>query len=407
MNLVALARSLAQRKAEPEVERGRALAPQTAASVPQIRIRTAPRRGRRRLLGFLVMVILPTLAAAAYYGGIASDRYVSQSKLVLSTEGGGAGLQGELLNLIGAGKTDSAPSQAAMLFEFIRSPEMVRRLDSMIDLRNLWGRMEVDPLSRLPADATREELLDYYLDHVHVTAEPGHPILDVKTEAFSAPDAQLLLNTLVIISEEAVNRVFTNMRSDALAFAREELQRAEDRLAAAQTRLSAFRNQHGELDPLQAASALGAIASGLQSQLSTEKAKLEAMLHQMRPESPQVRAQKALIAGLEKQIAEDRSVLAGTPKSVYADLLGEWEGLLIEHKFAETAYTSAMAFLETTRADTLRQHSYVIDFVPPTLPEEATEPQRIRNTIVVFLGSLLTWIILSLVVSTMREHTRY
>jgi capsular polysaccharide transport system permease protein len=211
----------------------------------------------------------------------------------------------------------------------------------------------------------------------------------------------------VALAQEKLNTAFVRMREDALQFARAEVKQAEQQLAGVEAKLRDFRNAHGEIDPAASAQAVGTVASGLFGQLALTEAELRTTLSYAREDSPTVKALKARIDALKQQIAADRSLLAGSRSDKpYADLLGAYQDLLLDEKFAQDAYTSAMAFLTSSRAELERQHAYLVDFIAPSLPQEATEPRSARNVLVVLLGSALLWLIGTLVASAMREHAR-
>ena len=64
----------------------------------------------------------------------------------------------------------------------------------------------------------------------------------------------------------------------------------------------------------------------------------------------------------------------------------------------------ALASLEVARAEAQRKQRYLIAFVAPLEPDEATEPERLINTIAVFFGLLLAFVIGALAVSAIQDH---
>lgn len=366
------------------------------------------RRRRRRAMVAAWCIAVPTLISIGYYFFVASDRFVSESRIVVSSGSSSTAPVNSLLSMIGIGSAgDGLADHRAMLYDYLLSSEVMSKLQQTIDLRAMWSRSDVDFFSRLRADASREAFHDYYRSRVHVVAEPSQPVIAVSVQAFTAADAQQISRALLQLGEQAVNQAFNHSREDALSFARDELSRAESRLAAADEKVTDFRRQHRELDPAAAAQSVGTVAGNLFGELSNAEAELKTVKSYLSEDSPKIKLLRARIAALKTQIAADRSLLVGAKDTTtYVDLLAKYETLITEQKFAQTAYTSAMAFLATTRADLLRQHSYVVDFVPPSLPEEAVQPQRTRGVILVLIASVLAYLIGNLVVSALREHAR-
>src|SRR3546814_18582938 len=55
-----------------------------------------------------------------------------------------------------------------ILRDYLRSVDMVKKLDKELNLRAHFSDHQIDPFSRLASDATMEELRDYYLSRVSI-----------------------------------------------------------------------------------------------------------------------------------------------------------------------------------------------------------------------------------------------
>jgi capsular polysaccharide transport system permease protein len=367
---------------------------------------------RRRMLAMAVSIALPTVIAALYYWLIATDRYVSDTQMVVSDQAGpgaagGAGGKSSLLSLIGMTGNDSQTTEIAIVTNYLNSSQALDAADKVIGLRRMWGAPSIDYFSRLPANASLEDFHKYYRRHVTLVADPTEPVIQVRVEAFNPKDAQVIGKTLVGLAQEKLNSAFVGMREDALQFARSEVSRAEQQLASVNDKLRSFRHAHSEMDPGESAKGVGSVTLGMFAQLANTEAELRTTLAYAREDSATVKNLRSRIAALRKQISENRGLLAGDQQDKpYADLLASYEGLVLEQKFAQESYTSAMGFLASSRASLAHQHAYLIDFISPTLPEEATEPRSSRNVLVVFIASVLLWLTGSLVASALREHAR-
>jgi len=381
-------------------------------------------RRRRRMAAMALCVGLPTLIAIVYYGVFASDRYVSETQMILSDDtgsgGGGlsslgkssssasssAGSASSLLSLVGISPGgDSTANDQEMVTNYLQSTAAMLAADRAIGLRKMWSAGSIDFLSRMSPHASYERFQRYFQHHVAVSSDSADPVFQVQVQAFSPADAQLIGQTLVRLGQQELNSAYKQMREDSLGFARSEVRRAEQRLTAVNDKIRAFRNAHGDIDPTATAGAVGTVAGTTFGELSGAKADLETALSYARADSPMVEGLRARIAALEKQMQADRGLLAGGQVNKnYANLMGEYEDLLLDQRFAEAIYTSALAFLDSSRAATVHQQTYLIDFIRPTLPQDATEPQATRNVLLVLIASFLAYLIGSLVTSALREH---
>lgn len=380
-------------------------------------------RRRRRLAALILCVVLPTLLAGLYFGFIASDRYVSETQMIVSSAPGSSGGGGisldksgsgagasSLLSLVGISPGgDATSTDQEMVANYLQSTEAMLAADRAIGLRKLWSRSGIDFFSRLSPDASAERFLRYYQKRVTVTEDPLDPVLDIKVQAFSPTDAQLIAKTLVQLGQNKINDAYRQIREDSLNFARSEVTRSEQRLVGVDDKLRDFRNAHGDLDPSATATAVGSVAGATFGQLSSAKAELEAALSYARPDSPLVKGLQSWVDALEKQMGADRGLLAGNTatKKNYARLLGEYEDLLLDQKFAQTIYTSALAFLDSARAATMHQQTYLVDFVKPNLPEDSTAPKSALDVTLVFIATLLAFLTGSLIVAALREHAHH
>jgi capsular polysaccharide transport system permease protein len=365
------------------------------------------RRSRRTWHAFLGLVVAPTVLAALYYGFIVSDRYVSEAQLVVNGDtgeapGGGDGGANPLMNLIRPGTI--SVTGTIVLYNYLQSMDMMERLDKSIDMRSRFSTREADWLSRLSSDATKEEFRDYFQRRVQVIGEPNNPVLTVRVEAFTPKDAHEILLALVALSEHRLNSLLLKRQEDTIEFAKAEVADAEHRLLEAQARITKYRTEHSEIDPVQAASEMGGIATGLLQELTAQRAALESMLTYLKPNNPAVQTTKARIKGLEQQLKQTRTNLAGKDQGTYAALVSEFETLRSEEALAQQEYAEALEFLTVARGDAQRQHAYVVDFVSPNLPQEATEPGRIRAVATVFVVCCLFFGIGTMTMTAIREQ---
>jgi capsular polysaccharide transport system permease protein len=356
-------------------------------------------RRRRTRQAFLIVVVCPTIVAAVYYGLVASDRYVSEAQFVVNVDSNSSG---DGKGMVGAGSI-SAPG-TLILYNYIQSMEIMNKLDQRIGFRKRYDTDKADYFSRLKPTASQEEAYDYFLDRVQVIGEPTNPILTVRVESFTPQDAQDILNAIVQISSERLNTLLSERQMDTIAFAESLVERAKAKLLDVQGRLTAYRTEHSEIDPIHAAGGIGDVATALIQSIAEERANLQAMLADLRPNSPRIQAVTAKIRGLEDQLAKAREDLAGKSGETYASLVSQFETLKAEEELNQKEYGQTLQFLDLARADAASQHSYVLDFVSPNLPQESTEPERIRGVLTVFVIALLTFGIGQLVVMAIREQ---
>lgn len=342
---------------------------------------------------------LPTIAAAIYYGLIASEVYVSAAKFMIRGDQplASSGLE---LALFGAGGGDDS----LIVREYILSHGIVDRLEEQIGLRRVYSADDIDPLQRLSVEASNEELAAYFEDMIEVQFDPESSVTTLRVRAFSPDDAQAIAQAIMALSESLVNGLSERVTDDLLSFSRAELARAESRIATARRAITAFRDRTAALDPGREAGAILGIIGELETKLAQERAALSELRSYMREDSARITGLKARITALSAQVEQERARLTGSANGRLSEVVSNYEELQLELEFAQSAYTHVLSSLETARAEAQKQQKYLIRVVPPNLPDEALEPDRALSVLAVFLGALLTYAIGALLIAAVREH---
>lgn len=368
------------------------------------------RRSRqRRLMFFLsIFVFLPTLLSAVIFSFFITPRYVSEAQITIQSENTSS-LSFLSGILAGGGGGGGGANVTPVLIEYIHSSAMLDVLQSWLNLKEHYSQDSIDPLSRLSANPTNLKFLEYYQSRVEATFDSETSVLLLRVQAYDPDYAKALADGIIALTEDLANSMSNRQRDDSISFARKDLERAEERLKAARLDLVEFRALHKDIDPESSAAGIGDIIKTLEGQLSGAETEMAGMRTFMREDSPQMIATKARIGALKKQLEAEKSRLTGSQgggdsAQSYNQVLAEYEQLVIEEEFARQAYTAASQGFDAAKASALRQSSYLVDFVPPTFPDEATEPQVGLNVLTTFLLSLLAFALLGLIVTAIREQ---
>jgi capsular polysaccharide transport system permease protein len=360
---------------------------------------------RSSLLRALLLVVgLPTLIAIGYFGLIASNIYISETRYAIrSTE---RAAPTDLLSgvLATTGISTSSSEDSTIVSNYILSRDMLKVLENRIGLRAHYGSKAVDWVSRLPAGATEEDFLEYYREMVVVEIDTGSDISLLRVRAFDPETAQRIAQTVVELSERLINQWSERITEDTLRFARKELDFAEDKVRETSAAVTQFRNESGSVDPGEETSAVLGLVMTLEGSLAQAKAELIEAESYLRSDSTQIRQLKARIAALQSQIKNERARLTGKDETDLTRLISGYQPLILDQTLAEQRYASALSSMELARADAQRQQRYLIPFVTPSFPDEALEPERLWNILTVFFGSLLAFGVGGLIWSAIIEH---
>jgi len=375
---------------------------------------TAPPRARslwRPLLGALVFAIMvggPTALAAWYLQTMAADRYVSRA--AFSVRSHDAAQPMEVFGAIAQFAPGPGLADGQIVYDFIQSQQIVERIGRTLDLDAMWNRAPGDILFALGRDRPVEDVHDHWLRMTDVTLDPATGILTLEVRAFTAGDARAIAKAVLAVSGQLVNDLSEDARADAVRFAERERDQAEARLRAIRAKLRAFRDLEQEVDPTQNARA----ALGLVAALEEDRAKLKVRVDQLAsaldPNAPRLTALQRRLAILDARITAERTRLgSGTDAArdadrPLADVVGDYEELLVDREFAEQAYKLALATYEQAQAEARRRHRYLAVHIQPTLSEEAQLPDRPVWIGTVFGGALAIWAIVMLMLANVRER---
>jgi capsular polysaccharide transport system permease protein len=357
------------------------------------------------IASFVVVVLLPFLAASTYWGLMASDQYVTETKFSLrSAESSPLDMLG---GMMGAPASQSA-QDAQIILNYIKSRTMVEALNQALDLRRIYSRPDVDYFSRFKKGDAIEDLVKYVKKRMDVSIEPLSGIIHLEIRAFTPEDSLALTKKAIDFSESLVNDLSTRARKDSFRLAQSELTRAEDRLRTATEQMREVRDKQGVLDATAAAEAITKVITTLRIELSHAEESLATLASgTSNPDAPQVRILNARIASLKNQIEDYTRQIAGGGKDSGAESMADRLGALsrqqVELDLARQQYVLASANFESARLGLETQNAYLVSFLRPALAEKSTYPRRWWEWAIVVVPALVIWALLSGVAFVVRD----
>jgi capsular polysaccharide transport system permease protein len=364
-------------------------------------------RPRRRhyvgLASFALLVLLPLAAAVWYLYARAADQYHSEVAFSIRSEDTGVAAAGILgaITQIGSGTA----SDTDILFEFIRSQQIVEAIDHDLDLRGLYNRAESDPVFTLGGDASIEDLLAHWRRMVDVRYEARSGIIHVRANAFTPEDAGAVTRAILAESTALVNRLSDRAREDAIRYAREDLTEAEAHLHTLRQRLTEFRRTNRLVDPAADAEGQVGLLNALQRELAQALVERDMLLSYAGDADQRVIQVNRRIDAITGRIEAERQNLGvARVEGTLPEIIGAYEEQLVDLEFASSAYTQALANLAAARADARRQSRYLAPHIEPTRAETALYPQRSMIAGLTGLFLLLGWGVLLLVYYNVRDN---
>lgn len=352
---------------------------------------------------FFITVAIPTFLAVIYFGLIASDVYISESRFVVrSPEKQGQMGLGALFRAPGS---SSAGDEIYAVQEFIESRDALGELDKKGEVTKAYSGGAVDMFARYGAlwsDRTFEALYKSYKKRIEIKNDSASSIATMQVRAFSPRDAYRMNERLLELAEGLVNKLNNRSREDLVRFAAVEVANAKNAAQAAAVALSQFRNAQGVVDPEKQATVQLQLISKLQDELIATKTQL-LQLRAFTPENPQIPVLQTRIAGLAREIDLETHKIAGNQGSL-AGAAVEYQRRSLESQVADKQLTGAMASVEDARNDARRKQVYLERIVQPNVPDSPSEPRRLRGILSTFVVGLICWGVLSMLLAGVREH---
>ncbi|MBS1304068.1 capsule biosynthesis protein [Loktanella sp. SALINAS62] len=365
---------------------------------------------RRRLKAALMMVrlcifvLIPTAIVGYYYYNIATPMFATDSEFVIQQAepaSAAGGLGGMFQGTSMATQQDSITVQS-----YLQSRAAMVRLDEDHDFKAHFSQDWIDPIQRLPEDATNEAAYGVYQDMVKISYDPTEGILRMKVIAATPEVSQEFSNALIEYAEEQVDQLTQRLREDQMAGARESYVSAEAARSAALQDWLGIQEQVQQIDPIGETAARTQQISALESERQRLTLSLQERLSVRTPNQAQVNAIESQISNIETLISDLRQQM--TTANAQGTSLAARN---TELRLAEENYTfqtvlaqQALTQMETARVEANRQVRYLSMGVEPVAPDEATYPKAFENTILAFLIFSGIYLMVSITASILREQ---
>jgi len=343
------------------------------------------------------------IIVAFYWIFIASDRYVSESNVVLESPQI-APLEMSFGSLFGGAGTNKS-GDMLLLRDYLLSVDMMQIVNDTVGFREHYSNSKIDWLSRLPSDQVPlEELHEYYQSVISVELDDYSQVLRIKAQAFSPIVAQRISKLLITAGESYMNELGYRLAEEQVSFLEKQVDRLSKNFHSAKKSLIDYQNQYGLVSPAGTVEAIGFIVAELEGQLANLKARRVVLASFQSEDSPEVKRVNSEINALETQIAYEQSRMAEQSGNALNVKSAEYQTLELNMQFAQESYSGALAALQNTRIEAARQLKQVSVLQSPTLPEYPLEPRRGYNSVVFAVIAIFLALILHMVILIIKDH---
>lgn len=354
---------------------------------------------------FILVVVLPVLAAVLYFGFLASDVYISESRFVVrspdkpSTTGLGLILQ--------TAGFSSGSDEAFAAQSYAVSRDALQAVNRNGEFQRAYSNPRIFYLDRFNPtglSGSLEKLYKYFQTKVRVENDPTTSITTLTVRAFTPEEARRVNRMLLDMSEATVNRLNERGRLDVIRYSQNEVAEAKAKAQAAAVALAGYRSSSGIVDPEKQADAQMLMISKLQDSLIAARTEL-AQLQRYTPENPRIPVIKTQLGTLQGQIDREMGKVTGSRRSLAQSAI-RYQRLELENELASKQLASSLASLEQARNEAQRKQAYVERIVEPNLPDAPMEPRRLRGILATLALALVAYGILRMLLVGVREHAQ-
>lgn len=347
--------------------------------------------------------VIASLLAAVYWLAIASDRYVSEARVIIQRTDLAGGQSMDFSSLLGGASGNRADQ--LLLRDHLLSVDMLNKLDAALHLRAHYSDTAHDPISRMwDQDTPVEWFHRYYLSRVVVEFDDYAGVLVIKAQGFDAQTARAITAQLVQEGERFMNGMAHSLAQEQVAFLDKQVVLMNQRAMQTRQAVLRFQNKEGLVSPQATAENIAAIVAKLEAQRTDLQTQLSANQAYLVPSHPNIVQISQQIAAVQKQIAQEQAKLASPGGKTLNRTVEEFQRLEMEAAFAQDVYKTGLVALEKGRIEAIRTIKKLSVLQAPSMPEAALEPRRFYNTLVFMLVALLLAGVAHLLAAIVRDH---
>jgi capsular polysaccharide transport system permease protein len=352
---------------------------------------------------FLGLAFIAIVLAGLYWLFIASDRYVSEARVLMQRSDLAAAPTMDVSGLL-TGVNNAQRSDQLLLRDYLMSMDMLRQLDAELQLRGHYSSRG-DWLSRLwGTDTPMESFRDYFLRRVAVELDEYAGVLVIRAQAYDARTAHDIAATMVRLGEQRMNALGHELALEQVKFLEQSAVELGERAKNARYAVLDYQNRKGLSAPQAMAESLVAIVGELEARLSELQTRRSGLLGYLQADAPQIMELDHQIKATQEQIAKERARLAAPGGGTLNATVQEYMNLQIDAEFAQETYRNALLSLDRGRAEATRTLKKVAVLQSASTPEISQEPRRFYNWLVFTLVALLLSGVLHLIFAIVRDH---
>ena len=211
-------------------------------------------------------------------------------------------------------------------------------------------------------------------------------------------------------SQRFVNDLVAELRKDEyreyvnFVSYQKEVDRTTAQYREALADLNRLQKQTGFLSPADEATQTSTLLTGLLAQAMELDSRIFVLRQSNSTGAPSYQQLLNARESLSKQIDDLRQRMAGSEDTALSNLITEYSQVETNRIVAEKLFETSRKNYDQAFTAALRQALYLTVFIEPALPEDSYYPRRFVSPLLLTLGFLVFWALLSLVWASVEDH---
>ena len=337
-----------------------------------------------------MVVILSVFFQAIYLLGFAADRFVSTVGVTVRSD---TPISPDLPI---AGLSGVSNPDAAMVYAFLTSADMVHRLDQRIDLTEMLSPARFDPVyAKKPRNAL--DLSRRWRRLTTPVYDSRSGTIEIAVQGFSPDAAKQIADALVTEIQLMLARLSADRFKAETVLAGQFLDRARQALEASRSELVQFRIQHGLTDPVIDHEEHLTLITSLQERLITVRTEYR-LLARDDPRKTQALKEMQVITEMLNDVRGTGG--ADAPAKI---VVGH-DALMFAVDLQAESYAQAKSLYDAAVRTAAQSDRHLELFIEPVSAQSASFPRVGRSLFLSFICLSLLWAILGLTIYGFKDR---
>ena len=336
-----------------------------------------------------ILILLPLFLSLFYFYSLGRKRFFVRSDVVIR-KASETSNSTDISNFLRAGN-QSAIEDSYYLQTYLESPQVLRDLEKIINIRKIYKKIGLDRFAGLEKKASSDIIYRFFRKQVSTTLDERTGILRIRSLAYDPMTSFELNNFLIDKAESFVNELNQSIFKEQLIFLNKQVIINEKKLKEANLALSQFQQTYQILDVQADAQITTSFLKELEAQLVKLKVELASIQRRfIDKNAPEILIIKDQIEELNNQIIFERNILMSPNEKNLSKRIIEMNELKTIQNFAYDLYLASLKASEKAKVDSVQQQRFLAIISEPKIPEQEYMYWRHRG----FLTTLSIFIIL-------------